>query len=90
MVAQDPHRWEPLGETPSQVAGALDKFYKTMVRRRRFPAKGKFTEDGRPVLRLIINLTPANSIMRAIEGDVGSLAGAAHWMNMSLGINTVM
>ena len=46
--------------------------------------RGKFLNDGRPVLRLIINLTPANMCQEAITGDVDLLSSAGSWLSLVL------
>ena len=40
------------------------------------PKPGKFLDDGREVLRFIMDFRPANSITRVIEGDVRTLSGS--------------
>ncbi|CAE8621724.1 unnamed protein product, partial [Polarella glacialis] len=40
---------------------------------------GQFLEDGRPVLRLIMALRPANIVMRQIPGGMATLIGSAGW-----------
>ena len=45
---------------------------------------GKVTEEGEDILRLIINLTPANLCQKSIAGDVDKMAGATSWLNLVL------
>ena len=46
--------------------------------------KGRFTASGKPVLRLIVNLAPANLCQQAITGDVDAMDGATHWLTFVL------
>ena len=41
---------------------------------------GKFTSDSLPVLRVIMNLIPANNLLRVISGDIGCLPHATSWL----------
>eukprot|EP00438_Fugacium_kawagutii_P032354 Skav234857 [mRNA] locus=scaffold840:94910:97994:- [translate_table: standard] len=41
-------------------------------------------EDGRPILRLIMNLVGTNSCMQQMEGGTTSLPGITHWMSIVL------
>lgn len=41
---------------------------------------GKFTSQNLPVLRVIMNLIPANSILSVISGDIGALPSPVAWM----------
>ena len=47
-------------------------------------AKSSQLEDQRPVLRLIMNLVPSNSIMRAFVGSVKNLPSITQWMTTVL------
>ena len=47
--------------------------------------KPKYLEDGRPILRTIMNLIPVNGLQRTIEGHVGSLPNIAAWQSIILG-----
>ena len=47
-------------------------------------AKSSQLEDLRPVLRLIMNLVPSNSIMRAFVGSVKNLPSITQWMTTVL------
>ena len=40
----------------------------------------KYTESNLPVLRVIMNLVPTNSLFRVIQGDIGFLPNAASWI----------
>ncbi|CAE8741020.1 unnamed protein product, partial [Polarella glacialis] len=51
---------------------------------------GKFLADGRPVLRLIIDMRASNWLFRSIVGDVASLTGSAGWQSMRIGADTVV
>eukprot|EP00438_Fugacium_kawagutii_P022177 Skav235072 [mRNA] locus=scaffold3466:131994:145576:- [translate_table: standard] len=44
----------------------------------------KLAEDGSPVLRCIMNLIPANSLLRTIVGDVQFLPNATAWLPLVL------
>ena len=46
--------------------------------------KSSLLGDGRPVLRLIMNLVPSNSIMRAFTGSVKNLPSITQWMTTVL------
>ena len=41
---------------------------------------GKFTSGNLPVLRVIMNLIPANSILSIISGDIGALPSPVSWI----------
>ena len=41
---------------------------------------GKWTSDGRPVLRCIINLVPSNGLFDVIRGDIDCLPNATAWL----------
>ena len=43
--------------------------------------------DGRPILRLIMNLVPSNSIFRTLGGSVSSLPSITSWMSLVVGNN---
>ena len=43
---------------------------------------GKFTTSGLPILRVIMNLVPANRLLEVIQGDVGLLPHGAAWMTL--------
>ena len=40
---------------------------------------GKFCQDGRPVLRFIMDLRPSNHIQAPIVGDISTLSGPGKW-----------
>lgn len=40
----------------------------------------KYTESNLPVLRVIMNLVPTNSLFKVIQGDIGFLPNAASWI----------
>eukprot|EP00435_Cladocopium_sp_Y103_P028366 s1320_g7.t1 len=44
----------------------------------------KFTPAGEPVLRVIMNLVPANSLLQVISGDIAFLPGAASWLPLTV------
>eukprot|EP00434_Breviolum_minutum_P022771 symbB.v1.2.020089.t2/scaffold1672.1/size106478/1 len=46
--------------------------------------KGTCLEDGRPVLRLIMNLIPSNSVMRQLQGSVQELPGITQYLSVTL------
>ena len=48
------------------------------------PKPGKTLEDGREVLRLIMDFRPANAVTRVIEGDVKTLAGSPMFQHIVL------
>ncbi len=48
------------------------------------PKPGKFLDDGREVLRLIMDFRPANAVTRVIEGDVRTLAGSPTFQHIVL------
>ena len=50
----------------------------------------KKTESGKDVLRLIMDFRPCNSVMKIIEGDVRSLAGAPSLQHVVLPEGTVL
>lgn len=41
---------------------------------------GRFTVDHQPILRVIMNLVPANGLLRVICGDISSLPHATAWL----------
>ena len=41
---------------------------------------GRFTQNQLPVLRVIMNLVPANSILSVIKGDIAALPSASAWI----------
>ena len=45
---------------------------------------GKFCQDGRPVLRFIMDLRPSNHIQAPIVGDISTLSGPGKWVNLVL------
>ena len=45
---------------------------------------GKFTPDGRPVLRLIMDVRATNAILISIAGDMGMVAGGPSFLRMVL------
>ena len=47
--------------------------------------KPKTLEDGRPVLRTIINLIPSNRVQKIIGGHIESLPAIAKWQSIILG-----
>lgn len=47
-------------------------------------AKPSLIDDGRPVLRLIMNLVPSNSIMQQFSGAVQNLPSITSWMSTVL------
>ena len=47
--------------------------------------KPKFLQDGRPVLRTIMNFIPTNGLQKTIEGHVGSLPTITSWQSIVLG-----
>ena len=44
----------------------------------------KFTSDGEPVLRVIMNLIPVNGIFTVIQGDITSLPHATNWLPLCI------
>ena len=44
----------------------------------------KFTEDGQPLLRVILNLRPINRALRIIQGDIKELPMATSWTQLCL------
>ncbi len=48
------------------------------------PKPGKFLDDGREVLRFIMDFRPANAVTRVIEGDVRTLAGSPTFQHIVL------
>ena len=48
------------------------------------PKPGKVLDDGREVLRFIMDFRPANAATRAIEGDVRTLAGSPTFQHIVL------
>ncbi len=46
--------------------------------------KSTLLEDGRPVLRLIMNLIPSNSVMRQLQGSVQELPGISQYLSITL------
>ena len=49
--------------------------------------KPSFTESGKPVLRLIMNLIPTNSCMIQLRGSVKDLPSICQWLSIALGPN---
>ena len=47
--------------------------------------KPKYLEDGRTILRTIMNLIPVNGLQRTIEGHMGSLPNRTAWQSIILG-----
>lgn len=45
---------------------------------------GKFTEDNKPILRLIMNLIPINRTLGVILGDIAELPSASAWQQLVL------
>ena len=45
---------------------------------------GKYTPSGAPVLRVIMNLVPANALLQVICGDIKFLPGAAMWLPLTV------
>ena len=48
------------------------------------PKSGRFDEQGRQVLRVIMNLKPINRILQTIQGDIGALPSAPDWCQLHL------
>lgn len=46
--------------------------------------KSSTLDDGRPVLRLIMNLIPSNSVMRQLQGSVSELPGVTQYLSVTL------
>lgn len=46
--------------------------------------KSTCLSDGRPVLRLIMNLIPSNSVMRQLQGSVQELPGITQYLSVTL------
>ena len=44
--------------------------------------QGRFTETGEPVLRVIMNLIPVNSILEIIKGDITYLPSPTAWISI--------
>ena len=53
------------------------------------PKPGKQLEDGRDVLRLIMDFRAVNSVMKIIEGDVRTLTGAPSLQHIVMPPNTL-
>ena len=47
--------------------------------------KSKLLPDGRSVLRLIMNLTPINAVLKVIEGRVARLPSITQWLSVVVG-----
>ena len=45
---------------------------------------GRFTSTGCPILRVIMNLIPANSVLSIIRGDIAALPSASAWIPIVL------
>ena len=54
------------------------------------PKPGKQLEDGRDVLRLIMDFRAVNSVMKIIEGDVRTLTGAPSLQHIVMPPNTLL
>ena len=48
------------------------------------PKPGKFTNDNKPILRLIMNLIPINRTLGVILGDIAELPSASAWQQLVL------
>ena len=48
------------------------------------PKPGKFTSQGKPILRLIMNLIPINRALDVIKGDISELPSASSWQQLVL------
>lgn len=48
------------------------------------PKANKFTPEGKPVLRLIMNLIPINRALEVILGDISELPTASTWQQLVL------
>ena len=48
------------------------------------PKSGRFTEEGLPLLRVIMNLKPINRALSIIQGDIAELPSAGKWLQLVL------
>ena len=48
------------------------------------PKSGRFTEEGLPLLRVIMNLKPVNRALSIIQGDIAELPSAGKWLQLVL------
>ena len=51
---------------------------------------GRFDDEGRQILRVIMNLKPVNRILRTLAGDIGELPMAPTWCQLKLCANEEM